>query len=225
MKKILVALLFAAVIASGSFAQLMVGISGALHMDEKLTASEINARFKSGDGIFYGPFIEIAGKNFGVGFTANVSNYDRVVTYTDTWTSTSYSQTFKLTDYDLTLYLSYHIFGARAFLDPFGEFGGGILATGFANSNDNATYNPYDGSFFMANYYWYGALGLGLNLGPIGVFGKFSFNYPFKNADYKAKWRGTDVETTLYPYGYDSVLFPNGYLPKYRFTAGVKLIL
>jgi hypothetical protein len=223
MKKFLVALLFVAVIASGSFAQLMIGLSGALHMDERLTAEEINARFKSGDGIFYGPTIEIAGRHLGVGVTGNVSSYDRDVTF-DSYLG-PITQTFKFTDYDLTLYLSYHLFGGRAFLDPFGEFGGGVLAMGFAEDADNEAYNPYDGNFLMANYYWYAALGLGLNLGPIGVFGKFSFNYALKNADYKANWRGTETETTLYPYGYDEVLFPNGYLPKYRFTAGVKLIL
>ncbi len=224
MKKTLTALLFAVLVSSGAFAQLMVGLSGALHMDSRLSASEIQDRFRQGDGIFYGPTVEFVGKHFGVGAAANLSFYARDVTFTDGYTGLSYSQTIKLTDYDLTLYLSYHLFGGRAFLDPFGELGGGILATGFTDKSDRDLYNPYDGSFFMASYYWYGALGLGLNLGPIGIYGKFAANYP-SNGHFKDTWKGTDVKTNLYPYGYDQVLFPNGYLPKIRFTAGVKLIL
>jgi len=223
MKKTLTALLFAVLIASGAFAQLMVGLSGALHMDSQLSAKEIRDRFKQGDGIFYGPTVEFAGRHFGVGAAANLSFYTRDVTFSDG--ATYYQQqTINLTDYDLTLYLSYHLFGGHAFLDPFGEFGGGILATGFTDKADRDQYNPYDGSFFMASYYWYGALGLGVNLGPIGVYGKFAADYPL-SAHFKDTWKGTDVKTDLYPYGYDQVLFPNGYLPKIRFTAGVKLIL
>jgi hypothetical protein len=224
MKKLLIALLLAALVSTGAFAQLMIGLSGALHMDNQLTSQEIKDRFEQGDGIFYGPFIEIAGRHLGIGVTGNVSNYERLVEFTDGYTHASYWQTMKLTDYDLTLYLSYHLFGGHALLDPFGEFGGGILATGFKDSADRDAYNPYDGDFFMASYYWYAALGLGVNLGPIGVFGKFSFNYPTSSA-FKDTWKGTDIETDLYPYGYDQTLFPDGYLPKYRFTAGIKLIL
>ena len=210
MKKILVALLLVAVIASGAFAQLMIGVSGAVHTDQ-FSATEIRNSFQSGEGVFYGGLVEIAGRNLGVGVMGNISNY------------TIAPSTVKLTDYDLTLYLSYHLFGARAFLDPFGEFGGGVLATGFADSADNTLYNPYDGSFFAASYYWYAALGLGVNLGPIGIFGKFAFNYPVKSS-FQTTWKGTDVKTDLYPYGYDALNL-NGYLPKFRFTAGVKLIL
>ena len=229
MKKLLVALLLVAVIASGAFAQLMIGVSGALHMDQ-FSATEIKNSFQTGDGVFYGGQIEIAGKHLGLGFTANVSSYT-VATYVQAYDSNGapvglpvYQPAMKFMDYDMTLYLSYHLFGARAFLDPFGEFGGGILATGFADAADSTLYRPYDGSFFTASYYWYGALGLGINLGPIGIFGKFAVNYPIKSS-FQANWKGTNVKTDLYPYGYDWFLYPNGYLPKFRFTAGVKLIL
>jgi hypothetical protein len=235
MKKILVALLLAAVIGSGAFAQLMVGVSGALHMDQVLTAQEIKTAFDTGDGVFYGGLIEIAGKRLGVGVTMNVSNYERAMyvyvadpTAVDygIGTTVDYVSNMKLTDYDLTLYLSYHLFGAHAFLDPFGEFGGGVLATGFKNDADVTRYNPYEGSFFSASYYWYGALGLGVSLGPIGVFGKFSYNYPLKEK-FQDTFKGdtTGTKQDLYPFGYDEVLYPDGYLPKFRFTAGVKLIL
>jgi hypothetical protein len=232
MKKIMAALLFAAVLGSGAFAQLMVGVSGALHMDEKLSASEIRDRFQKGDGIFYGPTFEIAGRHLGVGLTGNVSSYERDV-YVQAWDQSGLSftgpvlhQIMQFTDYDLTLYLSYHLFGGHAFLDPFGEFGGGVLATGFKNDADTQTYNPYQGDFFAASYYWYAALGLGVNLGPIGLYGKFSFNYPLKTK-FQDTLRGdtSDTKYDLNPYGFDQVLYADGYLPKYRFTAGVKLIL
>jgi hypothetical protein len=235
MKKILVALLFAAVIGTGAFAQLMIGVSGALHMDESLTAKQIADRFDKGDGIFYGPSIEIAGKHLGFGFAANISYYERDATFivvdpTDIFYfgQAEYVPGAKFADYDLTLYLSYHLFGARAFLDPFGEFGGGLLATGFENDSDSQRYNPYSGSFFAASYYWYAVLGLGVNLGPIGIFGKFAFDYPLKKAfqdTFKSELDSTGTKQDLYAYGYDEILYPDGYLPKFRFTAGVKLIL
>lgn len=227
MKKILIALLFAALVTGGAFAQLMIGLSGALHMDERLSPSQIGQRFQNGDGIFYGPTIELAGRHFGIGVAGNLSYYTQDVSFTATdsyGVDHHWSQAMKFTDYDLTLYLSYHVFGARKFLDPFGEFGGGILATGFTDSADKDAYSPYSGSFLFASYYWYAALGLGVNLGPIGLYGKFAFDYPFRGA-YQDTWAGTGVKTDLYPYGYDAVLFPDGYLPKYRFTAGIKLIL
>jgi hypothetical protein len=229
MKKTLTALLFAVLISSGAFAQLMVGLSGALHMDSKLSGHEIRDRFRQGDGIFYGIQAEFVGRHMGVGLTGNFSSYDREATFLDYTDASIDTKTFGFTDYDLTLYLSYHLFGGHAFLDPFGEFGGGVLASGFKDSADTDIYNPYDSSFLMASYYWYAALGLGVNLGPIGVFGKFSYNYPIRS-NYKADWNtdltGYSGETELYPYGYDgSALFENGYLPKFRFTAGVKLIL
>jgi hypothetical protein len=154
-----------------------------------------------------------------------LSFYTRDVSLTDSLGNPLLSMPMKFTDYDLTLYLSYHVFGGHAFLDPFGELGGAVLATGFTDQTDRDNLSPYDGSFLMASYYWYGALGLGVNLGPIGLYGKFSYNYPLKS-NFKTTWKNSGgVETDLYPYGYDAVLFPDGYLPKFRFTAGVKLIL
>jgi hypothetical protein len=226
MKKILFALLFVALVSSAAMAQLMLGVSGALHMDKKLGAKDISQRFQDGEGIFYGPLIEIVGKNLGVGIAGNVSFYSLDQNFYDNSGNLLYSKSFKMTDYDLTAYLMYHLFGGKAFLDPFGEFGGGIVATGFQNDSDNQQYNPYDSKFLMASYYWYAGLGLGVNLGPIGIFGKFSFNYPIKKdfqTNLKPSYGGGS--TTLYPYGYDEVLYPNGYLAKYRFTLGAKLIL
>jgi hypothetical protein len=238
MKKIMVALLFVAVIASGASAQLMFGVSGAVHMDEQLSASDIKARFDSGEGVFGGGLIEIVGKHIGLGVTMNVSAYQGDVnvryTYGGSTINVPTITDAALMDYDITGYISYHLFGGHAFLDPFGEFGGGVIATGFESDADQAIV-PWDSPFLAASYYWYAGLGLGINLGPIGVFGKFSYNFPVKStfkADFKETWddgspTGLSGETELGPYGYDALLadFIDGYLPKYRFTAGVKLIL
>ena len=234
MKKFGIALLFAVLLSSGAFAQLMIGVSGALHMDSQLSGSEIKDRFNKGDGIFYGGSIEIAGKHLGLGVTLNVSNYDLYfdgipsLGYYNGQSYTVASGLLSMRDYDITVYLSYHLFGARKFLDPFGEFGGGLLATGFDKSSDNDAYNPYDSAFFMAKYYWYAGLGLGLNLGIIGVSAKVSYNYPL-STKYKTNLKSElgGAEADLTPYGYDGEngLFPDGYVPKYRLTLGAKLIL
>jgi hypothetical protein len=232
MKKLGIALLFAVLLSSGAFAQLMIGVSGALRMDTQLSTSEIKDRFDKGEGIFYGASIEIAGKHLGLGVAANMSYYDQYenIPTIGYYSGQSYSVNsglMSMVDYDITLYLSYHLFGARKIIDPFGEFGGGLLATGFANSSDNDAYNPYDSAFFMAKYYWYAGFGLGLNLGIIGVFAKLAYNYPlakkYETNFQKSIAGGGSAE--LYPYGYDSVLFPDGYVPKYRLTLGAKLIL
>jgi len=235
MKKIIIALLLVALISAGAFAQLMLGVSGALHMDTQLSASDIKARFDNGEGIFYGGFVEIAGRHFGLGVTGNVSYYKGDIDNSFTYQGSTHTYPItnaKLIDYDLTGYISYHIFGARAILDPFGEFGGGVLATGFDSKSDQDMV-PWDSPFLAASYYWYAALGLGLNLGPFGIFGKFAFNSPiarsfqanFKDTYGNGSPTGLTGSTDLGPYGYDWFLFPNGYMPKFRFTAGVKLIL
>ncbi|HOX33226.1 MAG TPA: hypothetical protein PLB91_12915 [Spirochaetales bacterium] len=219
MKKKLIAIgVLAALVGTGAFAQVVLGLTGALHMDTELSASEIQDRFSDGEGIFYGPFIEVIFHKFGIGLAGNFSFYEAADAFGSGYT-------YEMMDYDITFFASYHFLGGRSFLDPFGELGFGYIATDFANEEDkdNPALNPYQDAPLFASYYWYAAIGLGLNLGPIGVFGKFAFNYP-TSKDVEAEWK-TGGTTDLYPYGFDSVLFPDGYLPKYRFTIGAKLIL
>jgi len=206
-KKFLIAVVLAAVIGSGAFAQLMIGVSGALYMDTTdETLSQTVAQFKT--NAWYGAFVEIAGKHLGLGFKFNTS-----APYTDPVT-TNTSQS-----YDLALYFSYHLFGARAFLDPMLDIGGGALV----QKNDNSS-NLNTGTF-----YWYPGIGLGVNLGPIGVFTKFAFDIPIRqqltqkdenNNSYAIPYYLTDVQgPTGVVYG------DNGYFPNYTLTVGVKLIL
>jgi hypothetical protein len=215
-KKLIIALALVAVLSGGAFAQLTLGVTGALHMDQQMSAQEISDAFNGNGNIYYGFLAEIIGKHIGLGASVNVSNptLDSVV---------------PTINYDANFYLSYHLFGGRAFLDPFGEFGFGVFASDYQNSSDRPTDplgNPAGTSPISASPYWYGALGAGINLGPIGVFGKFAYNMVIQR-------HLTDSETkTEIPffgnYTYDSATDTYSvvqYVPQYRFTIGAKLIL
>ena len=162
MKKIIAILLFAALIAGGAFAQLMFGVTGDLHTDA-LNTTDIQNSFQTGQNIFYGPFAELALGKLGFGASGTFSFYDIYNTH--------------FMDYDVAAYISYHLFGARSFLDPFLQFGAGYIATDYANSTDKIASTTQGASDpLAANIYWYGAAGVGVNLGTIGVFGKAAYN-------------------------------------------------
>jgi hypothetical protein len=209
MKKLVFVAVLVAVVSAGAFAQLAIGVTGALHMDQQLSGSEIAADFQSGDNIYYGGFVEILGKHLGLGASINVSP--------------AQSEAIDLINYDANLYLSYHLFKATGFLDPFGEVGFGVFALDYKNSSDE----PAGGTSPIAESpYWYGALGLGINLGHrIGVFGKFAYNMIIQS-------QATDKDSgTAIPYygtysqNADGSWNVTEYVPSYRFTLGLKLIL
>jgi hypothetical protein len=202
-KKLALAVVLAALVGSGAFAQLMFGVSGALYMDttEGVNANQILDQFKSGENIWYGGFLEIAGKHIGLGFSFNSSAaiVDPITKFTNQ-------------NYDAALYLAYHLFGARALIDPIGEFGVGALA----QMNDQSS-NLYAGTA-----YWYGALGLGVNLGPIGIFAKFAYDFKIGQHLTQTDEAGNKIDI---PYYQANDLVEAGYMPNFRLTAGVKLIL
>ncbi len=221
MKKLVIVFAFASLVAGGAFAQLMFGATGDLHMDTTMSASDISNSFQTGENIFYGPFAEIAFGKLGFGVAGTFSFY-------------SDSTMTQWMDYDVNGYLSYHLFKARAFLDPFVHIGFGYMATDYANSSDKQTYvqNMTTAGYpssesdpISASLYWNAVLGLGVNLGPLGVFGQFSYNFPIAK-----HLTGTDSSGNSYDipyYGYydyatNSII---EYVPKYRFTLGAKLIL
>jgi hypothetical protein len=212
-KKLFIALLLVLVIGSSTYAQLVIGGSGALRADSTMSASDLYHQYKSGQNIFYGPFVEFIFNKLGVGLAANFSFFEDLGT--------------KFMDYDVNGYLSYHIFGGRAFLDPFGELGVGLMAYNYANSSDNPNVN---GDPISGNFYWYGGFGLGLNLGPIGIFGKMDYNFRINRHlqgkdnsgnSYDIPYYGSYTGTT------DALGNPivNQYVPNIRFIIGAKILI
>jgi hypothetical protein len=183
-----------ALVATASFAQIAFGISGALHMDTRP-----DERFMDNfDRLaWYGGFGELYLGEFGIGLGFNFQKWNDELLATE------------FINYDFTLYGQYHLFGATAFLDPFAEAGIGLMGYDFANEIDD----PNTEAPIAASAYGYLGLGLGVNLGSIGGFAKFQFNY--------ANDQPVEVEDE---FG-NPVEVPAFYVFNYRFTLGVKIIL
>ena len=214
MKKLAAVIVLASLLAGGAFAQIMLGVTGDLHMDTIMNSQDIQHAFQTGEGVFYGPFAEIAFGRLGIGAAGTFSFYS------------DYLTGIGLMDYDLNGYLAYHLFKARAFLDPFLHIGFGYIATDYANSSDKSVYAPTTPDDpISASLYWDAAFGLGVNLGPLGVFGQFAYNFPIAK-----HMSGKDSNGNSYDIPYYGFYDPNTnttkeYVPAYRFTLGAKLIL
>ncbi len=203
-KKLAAVLAIAVLVLAGASAQLMLGVSGALPMDSSMSATEIKDAFTSGDFIMYGGFLELGMGN--IGFGASVNTYS----YYDSF----FGQEMMVIDGDA--FVSYHLFKAKAFLDPFAELGFGILGSQYAS---NTTVTAQD--FLSASYYWYAAAGVGINLGPIGIFGKFAYNYALaQKVSYDDEYGNPQYYAAFDPYNTGSA-----YIPAFRITLGAKLIL
>lgn len=195
-RKFFAVLVLAALVAAGASAQLVIGVSGALPMDTNdASYQQVADQFKSGQGVFYGAYAEVIMHRVGIGFSVN--------------TMTMYDYYFDLLMdiIDADLYVSYHLFGGRALLDPFAELGYGVIGSQWDTGTD----------WVDASYYWYAALGLGVNLGPVGVSAKFAYNYQMNKTPELAD--GSPAPA----FGY--YLFGYQYLPPYRVTIAAKLIL
>ena len=165
MKKISLISIIIMLLANGSaWAQLSLGGTGAVFANTDQSADTIITMFKEGEGIFYGPFIELGMKNFAIGAAFNWSYY--VTDYINPNT--------EMIDYDLSGYLQGHLFSYKAFIDPFFEIGIGKIATDYAKSSeDNDPSNP-----LRATTYFQAGGGLGLNFGALGFFAKALYMIP-----------------------------------------------
>ena len=197
-RKLIAVLALAALVVAGASAQLMIGVSGALPLDTKPdNYDQIANQFQSGQGIYYGGFIELGLGKIGFGVSAN----------TMTIKEPNSGVLYDITDADL--YAAFHILGTRSLLDPFAELGYGIIGSEAQHVDE----------WTDASYYWYVALGLGINLGPVGIDAKFSYNnavstpVPYRNIDDTAPAFGSFLVGS------------EGYLPPYRVTIAAKLIL
>lgn len=202
-KKLAAALVIITLVVVGASAQLMLGISAALPLDTTSgAASTIQSAFDSGNGLYWGPMIEIAGDHLGVGASVNTAAYR----------DDAFDLNYRV--YDLNAYLSVHLFGPKKFLDPFVELGGGLIGT---QNDDNATSNS---TFLDGSYYWDAAAGLGVNLSFLGVFAKLSYNGQINES---VRVKDDNGDSNAIPRFGNAI--SGLYLSKYRFTLGAKLIL
>ncbi len=226
MKKLFLAVLLIALVGAGAFAQLAVTGSAIFYTDNEITFEEGWNKFtENQEGLFYGPGLEILMGKISLGASANFSFYEEDFSFDpyNPWL-------VEMMDYDIMGYLGYHLFGAKAFLDPFIEGGMGYIARDYANEEDDPDWdNP-----IQATLYGYGGVGLGVNLGPIGAFVKGAYNFPFGEPTtgttriYGVSWdtpgaeHDTDIDLWYIDEEYE---LPEYGIKSIRWTVGVKLIL
>jgi hypothetical protein len=201
-KKLLAVLALVAVIGTGAFAQLAIGASGAIYSDSFNSAQSIADRFQSGQGIFWGPFIELGLHKLALGFSANFSSYteDFGVGYND----------IKMLDMDYALYVQGHPLGYKYWIDPFVEAGGGYMAKNYANASDNP--DESNTPLLKTAYFELGG-GLGFNLGALGIFAKFDYLFPSGTSSQATLKSGATFDLEAYP------------INKMKFLLGAKIIL
>jgi hypothetical protein len=194
-KKLLLVLAIVMIVTTGAFAQLTFGVTGVQYFEEDAegnlpTLSEAFDSFKEGTGVYWGGFAEIILGKLGLGLSFNQQTYeDAFDPLYDQW------------NYDANLYLAYHIFGGRALLDPFLQAGAGIWAYDYKNKEElqliytDMTDDPIAGCM----YYDFG-LGLGVNLGSIGVFVKAMWNIQSDEPLYSQEGTFQIIELDVMPF-------------------------
>ncbi len=163
-RKLATVLILALAASSAAFAQISLGATGAIYANNRMSIGEITERFKSGQGIFYGPFAEFGFGGMALGASLNVSYYNEMIG----------SMPVRMKDFDVDLYAQAHPFGYRAFIDPFLELGVGRMARDYASREDDPDLsNP-----LLASDYWQAGGGVGINLGSLGLFVKTLYMMP-----------------------------------------------
>jgi hypothetical protein len=197
-KKIFVVLVLATLAAAGAFADLALGLNGALYMDdaalEAATGRSVAEAFQDGEGIYYGLMAEFMGKHLGLGLQFMGS------WYTSAWGDA-------LRDLDTNLYLSYHILGSRFVVDPMLDAGLGYVSKDWADrSLDDDLDNP-----IAATVYGYLGAGVGVNIWRLGLYSKFIWHFPMGAVQGSGYLSGTELEA----FG----------LKPYKILVGAKIIL
>ncbi|OHD72339.1 MAG: hypothetical protein A2V99_08315 [Spirochaetes bacterium RBG_16_67_19] len=163
MKKILVVAVLCLLGAAGAFADLALGINGALYLDDPslYTAGDIGEAFRNGEGIYYGLMAEFMGKHMGLGLQFMGSRY-----------MTGIGDA--MFDLDTNLYLSAHVLGSRFIIDPTIDAGLGYIFKDWADRDlDDDLDNP-----IAATAYGYLGAGVGVNIWRLGLYSKFIWHFP-----------------------------------------------
>jgi hypothetical protein len=188
MKKILVVLALCVLGAAGAFAELALGLNGALYMDdaalETATGRSVAEAFQNGEGIYYGLMAELMGKHMGLGLQFMGSVYDSAFSA-------------QLLDLDTNLYLSAHVLGSRFIVDPTLDAGLGYIFKDWADSDlDDDPDNP-----IAATFYGYLGAGVGVNIWRLGIYTKFMWHFPMGAVQGSGYLSDTDLEAFgLKPY-------------------------
>jgi len=165
MKKILVVSVLCLLGAAGAFADLALGLNGALYMDdaqlEAATGRSIAEAFQDGEGIYYGLMAEFMGKHLGLGLQ-----------FMGSWYVSAFNDALR--DIDANLYLSAHMLGSRFVVDPTIDAGLGYIWKDWADrSLDDDPDNP-----IAATAYGYLGAGVGVNIWRLGIYSKFIWHFP-----------------------------------------------
>ena len=217
-RKGMAALVLALLVGSGAYAQfglwgrphIAIGFAGSIYSDTNQSLGTSLSELHNGNGAFYGPLVEVGMGHFAVGGSFAFSFYQEDFSYNQDG-----SYMIKMMDYDLNLYLQGHLFDYASVVDPFLEFGVGVAAKNYQDSNDGS--NPIS----MAVYPDLG-IGVGLNFGGIGIFAKT--NWAFPGAPVKKDVPLYYADGT--PTGqYASYTLPLYNIRQFKFTLGAKLML
>ena len=94
-KRIVAVIAILTVAAAGAFAQIGLGLNAAIYSDTGMSMDEFGDRLRNGEGVFYGPFIELAFGKTALGLSGNFSFYEEDWSFDRTdplsfrwWTST-----------------------------------------------------------------------------------------------------------------------------------------
>jgi hypothetical protein len=188
MKKMPVVLVLCLLGAAGAFADVALGLNGALYMDdaelEAATGRSVADAFRNGEGIYYGLMAEFMGKHLGLGLQFMGSWY---VSYFDE----------VLRDIDANIYLSAHVLGSRFVIDPTVDAGLGYIWKDWADNDlDDDPDNP-----IAATAYGYLGAGVGVNIWRLGIYSKFIWHFPMGAVQGSGYLSGTELEAFgLKPY-------------------------
>lgn len=120
---------------------------------------------------FYGASWEVIINNIGFGghYGVNFESYnsfDYTNKYSKIWTM----------DWKGDMFISYHFFGAKSFIDPFIELGVGNAGRTYLNKLEKS-YNSYNSYVTNMSLFPYIAAGCSFNLGGLLLGGKINYNH------------------------------------------------
>lgn len=212
-KRLIAVLAILTVAAAGAFAQIGLGLNAAIYSDTGMPLSEFRDRLREGEGVFYGPFIELALGKTALGLSGNFSFYEEDWSFAQNGT-----EMIPMMDFDLTLYAQGHLIRYRAFLDPFLEVGLGVMGKDFASEE----FDPDLDNPIMAKTYVQAGGGFGINLGGLGIFIKGLYLFPFGDP-LEVTYDYIDPDTGLTEtFTYPLAEYP---LKRLKLIAGAKIIL